>query len=438
MLKLTLFDKFKILFELMLASPFFIFLFIFTLLALCVLLDLKDTDKKKARLSILGIYLLVFIVLIIKYHSSLLSVLDYFVNNVFIIFYFPNLAIYTFMILIINVIMIKSLFLKKNEPIRVINLTLYSVIMYLMLLIIYTVSKENINVYDQASLYTNGNILALVELSNIIFVVWLIILLLDKILFLLENKGVLRTRRTITKVVEKEVVKEVQVPVYEQIEVPVEKEVIKKVPVEVIKEVQVPVEKEVIKEVPVEKEVIKEVPVEVVKEVIKEVPIEVEKEVIKEVEVPVEKEVIKEVPVVKEVIKEVPVEVEKIVYRDSEKNEPIVKEVPVVREVIKEVPIEKEIVKEVKVEVPVEKEVIKEVPIPMEIVKEVQVPVEKEVIKEVQVPVEKEVIKEVPVEVIKEVPVEKIIYKEKEDDIFSKEDYQVMLKILKSIRKDYN
>ncbi len=108
-------------------------------------------------------------------------------------------------------------------------------------------------------------------------------------------------------VVEKEVVREVQVPGETVV---VEKEVVKEVKVEVPGETVV-----------VEKEVVKEVPVEVVveKEVIKEVKVPgetvvVEKEVVKEVEVEVvvEKEVVKEVPkevvVTKEVIKEIVVE----------------------------------------------------------------------------------------------------------------------------------
>ena len=106
-----------------------------------------------------------------------------------------------------------------------------------------------------------------------------------------------------TVVVEKEVVKTVEVPV----EVVVEKEVVKTVEVpgetvivEVIKEVQVPGETVV-----VEKEVVKtvEVPVEVViqeGERVKEVQVPgetvvVEKEVVKTVEVPVEVVVVKEV-----------------------------------------------------------------------------------------------------------------------------------------------
>ena len=83
---------------------------------------------------------------------------------------------------------------------------------------------------------------------------------------------------------------------------------------EIVKEVEVPVEviveKEVVREVEVPVEVVVEKPVEVVKEV--EVPIEkvVVKEVVKEVEVPIEK------VVVKEVVKEVEVPIEKVVTKE--------------------------------------------------------------------------------------------------------------------------
>ena len=120
---------------------------------------------------------------------------------------------------------------------------------------------------------------------------------------------------------------------------------------------------EVVKEVPVEK--IVTVEKEVIKEV--EVPGEtvvVEKEVIKEVEVPgetvvVEKEVVREVPVEvvveKEVVKEVKVPGETIIVEKE-----VVKEVKVPGETVV---VEKEVIKEVEVEkvVVVEKEVIKEV-----------------------------------------------------------------------------
>lgn len=94
----------------------------------------------------------------------------------------------------------------------------------------------------------------------------------DKISFL---KDVPLTISNETKVIEKEVIKYIEVPVEKVITV------VKEIPVEVVKEVKVVEEKlvEVIKEVPVEvvkiEEKIIEKPVEKLVEIIKEIPTEV-------------------------------------------------------------------------------------------------------------------------------------------------------------------
>lgn len=222
MLKLTLLEKLKILFDLVLASPFFIFLLIFTILVFIILLDSKNYKRKQVQTYIMGIYILVFVAVIIKHHSSFLSVIDYLVNNVFVIFYFPNIAIYATMIIFINIIMLRSIFSKKDKVIRTLNMASYSVIMYLMLLIIYTISTENIDVYSELNMYSNQTLLVLIEISNIIFVIWMVLLLINKLLDFLETKGI-RTKSRIPNIypnkeiitVEKEIIKEVikEVPV---------------------------------------------------------------------------------------------------------------------------------------------------------------------------------------------------------------------------------
>jgi hypothetical protein len=147
--------------------------------------------------------------------------------------------------------------------------------------------------------------------------------------FRIEKYGLLHgSQNTVEKIVEKEVIKYVEVPKE------IEKEVIR---IEYI-EVEKPVEKiiEVVKEIPVDRivEVIKEIPVEkvVIKEVVKEIP--VDKVVEKVIHVSDDKQInellskIEELenrpPEIKEVIVDRVVEVEKIV------------------EVVKEVIIEKE------------------------------------------------------------------------------------------------
>ena len=245
MLQLTLLDKLKVLFDLVVGSPFFIFLFIFTILIFIILLDSKNYKRKKIKRYIFGIYLLVFIAVVIKHYSSFLSILDYLVNNLFVIFYFPNIAVYALMIIIINIVMLKSLFSNKDKLLRLINIASYSMIMYLMLLVIYTVTTENLDVYDQIALYSNQNALVLIELSNIIFVIWMILVILNNFLDFLERKGFKTKSRIFNQTNEDGV----------RIEY-IEKEIIKEIPVE--KEVI----KEVIKEVPVERIIYRDKPEE--------------------------------------------------------------------------------------------------------------------------------------------------------------------------------
>ena len=232
MLQLTLFEKFKILFDLILASPFFIFLFIFTILAFLILMDVRSYNKTQVKQYIIGIYAIVFIAAIIKYNKAFISLFDYLMNNVAVIFYFPNLAVYAGMILIINIIMLKSIFMDTDKVERTLNIAMYSILMYLMLLIISIVSTESLNVYDQLSLYSNANVLALVELSTTIFIIWILLLIINKLLDVLEEKGLkIKSRlfpdrpRVITRYIPKEIIRKVPVEVIK--EVPVERIVYK-------------------------------------------------------------------------------------------------------------------------------------------------------------------------------------------------------------------
>lgn len=165
--------------------------------------------------------------------------------------------------------------------------------------------------------------------------------------FNIERYGLLNAGPKVTeKVIEKEVIKYVEVPKIE------EKEVVKIEYIEVEKVKEVPVEKEIIKEIPVDRVV------EKIVEIIKEVPVEK--------------------IVVQEVIKEVPVDrvVEKIikVSDDTQINELLSKinqlenQPAKIVEVIKEVPVDRVVVQEKTVEVPIEKivEVVKEVVIEKE------------------------------------------------------------------------
>ena len=86
-------------------------------------------NAKSTRLLFIGIYTILILVLCLQYSSSLPKMFDYMMNNFFIVFYFPNLAIYLAAIIATNIILFVSIFnFKEDKLLKIINTIVYSFI----------------------------------------------------------------------------------------------------------------------------------------------------------------------------------------------------------------------------------------------------------------------------------------------------------------------
>lgn len=160
---------------------------IFLLLALYFMFS-KRINKKEKRIIKL-IYIIVLTCLIINYSSSFLSFLDYMMNKIFLVIYFPNLAAYVIMVLISTGIFISSLFSKKmNIVVRNINIGVYVFILYFLFLLGQVVINKNINVYSDLAIYQNEEMMILIEITMILFSLWVLGLGIYKIIQLLRNR----------------------------------------------------------------------------------------------------------------------------------------------------------------------------------------------------------------------------------------------------------
>ena len=127
--------------------------------------------------------------MIITYHAPLNNLFDYMMNNLFIVIYFPNLAIYLAAIIITNIILWISLFnYKTSENIKRLNIVIYLIMNYLLVLIFNVINKNKLDIFSQESIYKNRNATALIELSSIIFVLWIIFLIIYKIILIYLKK----------------------------------------------------------------------------------------------------------------------------------------------------------------------------------------------------------------------------------------------------------
>lgn len=202
MIQFSFSEKMKTLFELVSSSPFFIFLIVFFILLGIVLFDTIKYEKRKIKKAYALMYLAIFLAIIIKYNTSLLQLLDYLVNNIFVILYYPNLAVYILMIIISNILVVRAVFKRDmSKSLKTINIVFYCLKMFMMILILDNITKNEIDVYSQLSIYSNNQLTMLVEISSALFFIWLLLLFIIWMVNKLTN--MLTNDKKSIKVVEK-------------------------------------------------------------------------------------------------------------------------------------------------------------------------------------------------------------------------------------------
>ncbi len=189
MSKMTLLDKWKIFFDVSKSSIWFIIAILLLIVIGVIFATTNKRNAKKNKQIYIIFSLFTFFLLIVIYHGSLANIFDYMMDNFFIAIYFPNLAIYLVAIIIMNIILWISLFhFKTAEIIKRINIIVYVLMNYLLALILGVVNNDRLDVFSQSSIYNNKKATALIELSSLLFMIWIIFLILYKIILVYIRK----------------------------------------------------------------------------------------------------------------------------------------------------------------------------------------------------------------------------------------------------------
>lgn len=190
MSKMSTIDKLKVILDVTQSSKLYIVV-ILMLIALGLGLSMsnpKNQIKQKLTYIILTIFIVTFS--IFSYHSSLGKMLSYMMDNLFVVIFFPNLAVYLVAIIITNIILWISIFsFKSAKPIRNLNIIVYSIMTYLMLLILNVINENKLDIFSQESIYGNKQVSALIDISSFIFVLWIIFLVVYKIILIYLKKN---------------------------------------------------------------------------------------------------------------------------------------------------------------------------------------------------------------------------------------------------------
>ena len=140
-----------------------------------VLICMKKLSKKTGFiLSLIGDIALITYTVVNQY-KEVSQLMGNIMDHLFTDIYFPSIYVYLFIFLFINIVTIGSLLnIKKKGIYQTIHGICFLITNFMLALILDIISKNKIDVFSKSSLFSNIDLIILLELSVSIFGIWLI------------------------------------------------------------------------------------------------------------------------------------------------------------------------------------------------------------------------------------------------------------------------
>ncbi len=179
---MSIIDKIKLIWNTIVNSKEIKYIIPFLGIVLVVLILSFFFNQVKYRKIYLLVYVFIITALMIVYFNPISKLITHALDVVVNGLLFPNLALYMGIMLVVNIIIIVSVFNDNlSKFIKGINLSLFALMQLLMVFIIKNIVVNNIDITKRLSVDTNPQLLILVEASIFVFVLWLIFLLVIKL-----------------------------------------------------------------------------------------------------------------------------------------------------------------------------------------------------------------------------------------------------------------
>ena len=173
---LGLFDKMKIIFDLLFSSFMSIEIFLFFLLLFVLVIVNIKVKNRLVPIILTFIVFVLIIAFIVGFSSYALTCIDSFIMKIMDYYYFPSTVVFFFLFVLSIFIFIYTLFSKKLVTFKkVFNYFCMSfVFLFFSMFVSFTVIGQ-MDLADPVTLYQNEQILAVVQFSNLIFLLWIIV-----------------------------------------------------------------------------------------------------------------------------------------------------------------------------------------------------------------------------------------------------------------------
>lgn len=206
---LSVIEKFKILFDMLLKFKL-VFIFAILILLITFVYMFKKISSRKYMLIVSVLMILMFGISIVSNYKILMDTFDNFSTIFFRNIYFPSIYVYIGILVFNFVVFITSvLSAKKKKIYKVINTINFILNNILFAIVLNIIAKNKIDIFSMSSLYTNTSLVAILELSIGTFAVWLFCLLViyitnvicDRIMIKKKAKNKVETKEVVTEIV---------------------------------------------------------------------------------------------------------------------------------------------------------------------------------------------------------------------------------------------
>ena len=174
-MNLSLIEKFGMIFKYIFSSFLSIELFILSLLLFLILIVNVKRKNMFIQMLDIGVYIGFLLGIIISYTTYVQTSVDSFVKAVMNYVYFPSTVVYFFIMLFVTITLLVSLFSKKMTMFKkIFNYSFFSILYFFFMTFMALCSYDSVDVVDTSVLYQNEIILSIVQISNLILVIWIL------------------------------------------------------------------------------------------------------------------------------------------------------------------------------------------------------------------------------------------------------------------------
>ncbi len=172
-MNLSLLEKLGIIFKYIFSSFLSIEMFVLSLLLFVILIVNLKKDNELVQMIAIGIYIGFIIGILISYSTYVKTCVNSFVKAIMNYVYFPSTIVYFFIILFVTVMILYTLFSKQLTIFKkIINYAFFSILYFFFMAFIALAAYDSVDLVDVAILYQNETILSLVQISNLILLIW--------------------------------------------------------------------------------------------------------------------------------------------------------------------------------------------------------------------------------------------------------------------------